>query len=108
MPDLPSRVTVRPHSRTGNVTELPPGHTAVCLCWTQPDGQPLPPGQHIDRTFVLPGILQGMQLDDRLDTLLDEHVTGTDAALELCLWWHYEDGHWETSTVPARFGRYAL
>lgn len=87
---------------------MPPGHTAVTFCWTAPDGQPLPPAEHLDRTFLLSGILQGAELDDRLDTLLDEHVSGTDATLDLCLWWHHEDGHWETSTVPARFGRYAL
>lgn len=90
------------------MTDLPPGHTAVTLCWTAPDGRPLPPAEHQDRTFVLPGILLGPQLDDRLDILLDEHVTGTDAVLDLCIWWHHPEGHWETSTVPARFGQYAL
>lgn len=73
------------------MTELEPEHTAIILHWC---GAGSPP----DRTYVLPRIVDGEELHQLIDTLLEENVVPEitrHTVTEITLFWHHADGAWD-------------
>ena len=84
--------------------ELQQRHTAICFHW--PNG--ICGKQCSDLTFMLNGIYTGEQLHQLIDTLLEEHSCPPandpqDVITEVTLFWHQEDGSWDTEEYTSHF-----
>ena len=91
------------HQLMGDAADLAAEHTAIVLHWPSATGI----GQLIDKTFMLPGILNGPALDGILDALIEEHVPATDGTAEviteISLFWHHADGAWDMEEILSHY-----
>lgn len=91
------------HRLMGTPEELAAEHTAIVLHWPSPSGA----GELVDRTFVLPGVLQGPALHTALDALIEEHAPATDGTedviTEITIFWHRQDGSWDMEEVLSHY-----
>lgn len=91
------------YQRLTAMDDLHPEHTAIMFHWPQRYGEkPLP-----DMVFMLDGLLHGEVLHQTLDALLEEHAPHTDGSAdvltEVTLFWHYEDGHWDSTELCSHY-----